>query len=609
MGFSNFGRGIFGGKVFGKKNIAGAAPQRRVGLRTRSEGNALDRLVADVEEMARRQKTTSRYKRQPADFVWEVVRDMAPHERGELLVACTREENAFVEFIKDPSPREQVMTKAREQVLRNDIETEIEAEDLGAVLGLLTGIEGYRTQTYHEDRFAALLALINSAIKKGAYLSAGDCEDLAAMATQIREKDYFRDKANKRKLLARAEKLEKLAGVEVSATEFLMQRCEGAENPWAFADTARPNAQFWADLLAETTAALDEIRRDTKGSGSPAWSKSAETFAAEWPACGEVEPDYAKWRASGAPTAKLKEHNGKRNGWADPEDYRKLPSTIPPAVAHSRYLWTTDQIPGLDVIADLEDPDWTALVEHMITSRRATKATKAWAKEALALCKPIGVETVEARLHDWLALFHTPVLGRVGYTEVRKGERFIGAIAKLEEAHPEWPERHANDIRALGRAIAIVVASGGNDIVSREFHPELVRHDDRSYKNKSATTGLLHMRQPSYANPQGLNTHHTLGGWMRVSVENEEFLRGAVWLTALMPDRARAIEGLEKTAQSAATYLSYGDDAIRSKIIANAAIATLIAMGGSDIDAAVLRLSKVVEHRSIQAPLLKHLNA
>ncbi|EDL48899.1 hypothetical protein [Erythrobacter sp. SD-21] len=64
MGFSNFDRGIFGGKVFGKKTIAGAAPQRRAGLRTRSEGNALDRLVADAESLARRQKTNRRYKRQ-----------------------------------------------------------------------------------------------------------------------------------------------------------------------------------------------------------------------------------------------------------------------------------------------------------------------------------------------------------------------------------------------------------------------------------------------------------------------------------------------------------------------------------------------------------------
>lgn len=64
----------------------------------------------------------------------------------------------------------------------------------------------------------------------------------------------------------------------------------------------------------------------------------------------------------------------------------------------------------------------------------------------------------------------------------------------------------------------------------------------------------------------------------------------------------------KRTAQSAATYTWTGDDGMRSKIIANAAIATLIDMGGNDIDSAVLRLSKVVEHQTIRAPLLTHLN-
>lgn len=95
---------------------------------------------------------------------------------------------------------------------------------------------------------------------------------------------------------------------------------------------------------------------------------------------------------------------------------------------------------------------------------------------------------------------------------------------------------------------------------------------------------------------------------MRLSVENEEFLRGAVWLVALMPDRARAIDALAKVAQTAATYMWTGDDGMRSKIVANAAIATLIAMGGSDIDQPVLRLSKVIENCTINPPLFKHLN-
>jgi hypothetical protein len=415
-------------------------------------------------------------------------------------------------------------------------------------------------------------------------------------------------KADTKKMIARAERLEKLAGVQVSATEFLMQRCEAAENTYAIADKPRPNAQFWADLLAEVTATLNEIRLATKGAAKPVWARTPVAFAAAWPACGEVQPSYAAWSAGEQPVKPLKDDNGKRNGWSDPEAYRGLPGNIALAAAHSRYKWKTDQIPGLDVLADLENPAWTALVEHLITQRRATKATKAWQKEALALCQPIGIAEVEARLHDWLALFHSPALGREAFTNLCNGERFAVALDRLESKHPDWPQAHAHEIAALGRAVAIAVASGRDHGLCPDFHPRLVRLDDHTYKNRSATTGVLCMLNPGYKNTDGGSTYETLSTWMRLSVENEEFLRGALWLAALMPDRARAITALELTAQSAATYTWTGDDGMRSKIIANAAIATLIDLGGADIDAAVLRLSKVVEHQTIRAPLMDYLN-
>jgi hypothetical protein len=75
-----------------------------------------------------------------------------------------------------------------------------------------------------------------------------------------------------------------------------------------------------------------------------------------------------------------------------------------------------------------------------------------------------------------------------------------------------------------------------------------------------------------------------------------------------LPDRARAIAALADVAQTAATYMWTGDDGMRSKIVANAAIATLIGMGGSDIDRAVLRLSKTIDNCTINPPLFKHLN-
>ncbi|WP_447765507.1 hypothetical protein [Sphingopyxis panaciterrae] len=483
------------------------------------------------------------------------------------------------------------------------------AEHLSVLLTLLLGNERLRKDRYTHANFDTLLKLIDSTIRQGAYLSSGDCEALAKMATDVRNDHRSYRKADTKKMIARAEKLEKLAGAEVSSTEFLMQRCEGSDNPWAIATGARANAQFWADLLAETTIALEEIRDGSKSSSNPAWMRSAAAFAAAWPAVGDVVPRFAAWEEGEKPFATLSQHNGKRSGFADPDAYRRLPATIALAHLHSRYNWKSDQIPGLDILADLENPDWTALVEQLITQRRATRATGAWQKEALARCKPLGIEAVEARLHDWLALFHTPVLDRTVFTAICNGERFASSIDRLEEAHPDWPARHAHEVPALGRAVAMAVASEREHQLSPALHTQLIRADDDVYKNTRVTDGILGLAEPPYKPAHGRDTYVSLARSMRVSVENEEFLRGAVWLVALMPDRTRAIDALAKVAQGAATYISTGDDGMRSKIVANAAIATLIAMGGSDIDRPVLHLSKTIENCTINPPLFKHLNA
>lgn len=529
---------------------------------------------------------------------------LTPEERAELLVDLVGR-TAVYGGVHDNSPEARAASNAFWTVWRHEIA--VGKEHLPALLRHLLDCPTYRKDSYVEEQLGKLLKLIADAIRQGGYLTSGDCEAIGAMAADIRGTSSYR-KANTKKMILRAERLEKLAGVEVSGTELLMQRCEGAENPHAVQPVTRPNAQFWADLLAEVTTALDQIRRETKGGTRPAWASSEAAFAAEWPACGSVEPSLQRWRAGGQPVDPLKADNGKRNGWADPEAYRSLPAMIARAEAHSRYRWKSDQIPGLDVLADLENPAWTALVEHLITQRRTPRAVKSWQKAALALCKPLGIGEVEARLHDWLALFHSPALGRQGYTDTVNGERFAAAIDRLEKAHPGWPQTHAREIRALGRAVAISVASRGDHGLCADFHPRLVRLDDHMYKNRSATTGVLGLLNPSYKHEDGRSTYETMSSWMRLSVENEEFLRGALWLVALMPDRARAITALELTALSAATYCWTGDEGMRSKIIANAAIATLIDLGGADIDAAVLRLSKGVEHQTVRAPLMEYLN-
>lgn len=602
MSFMGFGR-----RTFGRKGLADPQPQSSGRIfGGREAGNGRSPFERHFEQAERLARGTS-YPR-PTSKCHEALQMLSPEERGELLFDLVGRSGLFDGYGQDKSMQEQLVHKTQELIWQRDIE--VRKEHLPALLSLLIGNTRLRQDRWLEKPFDTLMKLIGSTIKQGAYLSTGDCAALADMATVIRNGRRSYSKADTKKMIARAERLEKLAGAQVSATEFLMQRCEGADNPWAIAPGARRNAQFWADLLAETTIALEEIREGSKSSRNPAWIRDATAFAKAWPACGEVVPRFGAWEHGGKPFGLLSQHNGKRNGFADPDAYRRLPHTIALAQPHLRYVWNSEQIPGLDVLADLENPDWTALVEQLITQRRATKASVAWQKEALALCQPLGLETVEARLHDWLALFHSPVLDMAVYTDVCNGERFAVAIDRLEEAHPEWPARHAGEIAALGRAVAMAVASEPiAHGLCAAFHPQLIRTNDSVYKDTRVTDGVLGIAMAQYKSKDGRGNYQSIGSWLRLSVETEEFVRGAVWLVALMPNRARAIDALEKVAQTAATYISTGDDGMRSKIVANAAIATLIAMGGSDIHQPVLRLSKAIDNCTINPPLFKHLNA
>lgn len=598
MGVMGFGRKLFGRKGLVEPQLQSV--ETKIGSGGHNFGSSpFERHFEEAERLAR----GTPY---PASGCSKALGYLSPEERGELLADMADRPGLYDGHIKNKPSEEMIAYYTLQAIWQTDIA--VCKEHLGALLTLLIGNKSFRERTYYEKPFDTLLRLINSAIKQGGYLTSGDCEALAQMAAEIRNARSSYRKADTKKMIARAERLEKLAGVSVSGTEFLMQRCEGADNPFALQPGQRPNAQFWADLLAETTIALEEIRQDTKASGNPAWKRDASAFETAWPAVGDVVPQFGMWKEVEKPFGYLSQYNGFKSGFAEPDAYRQLPAMIEIAQAHSRYIWKSDQIPGLEVFADLENPAWTALVEHLITQRRATKATAAWQKEALKLCQPLGLETVEEQLHNWLTLFHTPPLNRVSFKDACNGARFTNAIDRLEESHPDWPIRHASEVRALGRAVAMVVASEQRHSLCVVFQSKLIRTDDNVYKNTRVTDGVLGLPEWHYKLDNDRYGSSTLASGLRVSLENEEFLRGAVWLVALMPDRARAISALASIAQTAATCLSTGDDNLRSKIVANAAVATLLAMRGSDIDQPVLRLSKVIDNCTVNPPLFKHLN-
>ena len=106
--------------------------------------------------------------------------------------------------------QEQVVYKTLEAIWQRDIE--VRKEHLSGLLSLLVGNKRFRENTWYVKPFDTLMKLIDSAIKQGAYLSTGDCAALAEMATDIRSGHRTYRKADTKKMIARAEPVETLAG-------------------------------------------------------------------------------------------------------------------------------------------------------------------------------------------------------------------------------------------------------------------------------------------------------------------------------------------------------------------------------------------------------------
>jgi hypothetical protein len=337
--------------------------------------------------------------------------------------------------------------------------------------------------------------------------------------------------------------------------------------------------------------------------------KSPATFAASWPAAGPVTPAYGDWM-KGADNVRdfavmrelAKKRRKGQQSLVNPNRVRALPGLRALYAPTFAWVWNTAQIPALDILADLERPGWTELLEHLITARMAPRPTAAWRKQAVRLADAAGRDQVAIRLQHWLELFHSPPLDATSFADRMNVDAMDHQVATLNQALPDWPAQIGEGtIAAVGRALAMVAASGGGAALPKVFAPNLLESNDNPYDGKRATEGLLRLSHPRWRDlPRD---------WIRVSLENETLLRGALWLGAEIMDRAAAIAMLEATAMTAAVRLHLGDNSHRSKVVANAAIATLIDLKGSDVDAAVYRLSRAIPDRTINAPLFKAHNS
>ncbi|SFS11817.1 hypothetical protein [Sphingomonas jatrophae] len=608
----------FGRKLFGRKGVAdhpapdAAAPPTRLRSFLRpSETEApqpgtmtFDRLLGELTRSTRDGQVGAYAFKTPLE-------QLSPSERMEVIVSLADEMAELKGYVVgSPSDRASQMEYCYATCLKSEIVAD--KEHLGSLITCLVGSDRYH-RSYRQEEFGALMALMRQAVKAGGFLTSDDCASLAAFATTLRtaaEKE--RGKPDKKALIARAEAIEKFAGVEVSATSLLLERCEPAETGRTLGPCPE-HYLFWCRLLAATAHGVAAIAEDVKSKRRVAWMSDPTAFAERFPAAGPLTPRFRQWEdpalAEDARNfARLRRMlRDKRNGLVAPADFLALPGKRPLVEPMFRFDWRTPNLPALDRLGDLEDPQQTALLEQLISARNAPRPTAKWLKQIVAAAEAVGMSAVEARLHDWLALFHTPVTSPTILADALNIDEMDRGVAHLNALLPHWPVEIGEDgIDAAGHALAVELASGNPSALPTPLTLELFAYNDDYWEGRSPTRGRLKLIVPK--DPRDRWSSPSIFSWQAVSIENEQPLRGALWLVARMPDRARAIDAIERTALSAACRLHLGDNSHRSKVVANAAIATLIDMGGADVQPAILRLSRAIPDRTINPPLIKALN-
>lgn len=618
MAFS-FGKAIFGRKgltqpagtpspSFGASANPGAPEPWRPAAYANFDDLTVEGMYTRCAQMVRGRD------RDPAFAIDDAISALSPAERGELLASLASDAETLSKYHGQSRTRDGWVSRCYRQCFQ--LETEVSKEHLPALLTFLVEDDSYRRNYYHKQ-FATLLRLINQAIKDGGFLTSADVEQLGAFGGTLRlvsEKES--SKANKKTMLLRAEAVEKLAGVEVSATSLLLERCEGAENVYALGERP-PHYAFWAEMFAATIAGLHAITDDLRDKGRPAWLKDRAAFAEAWPAVGPLAPRFGAWNEAAEekfrnfPTLRA---YGKRRTkgdqlFANPERVRALSQFREHLAPTLAWRWDTPQIPALDVLANLESPEWTEMLEHLISGKVAPRPTTAWRKHGLKLAQVIGTETVAARLQSWLALFHTPELTAETLADRTNVEEMDRTVVHLNERLPDWPSLiPPQDIAAAGHAVAMLVASQFDHGLPKPFSAQMMECTDHVWDNQRVSEGQLRIRAVSPKQSNGHDRYESPATWLKVSIENEALLRGAMWLAVELSPRDEAVKLLKAIALAGASRFHLGDQGHRSKVVANAAIATLIDLGGADVDAAVLSLSHSIHDRTINVALFRALN-
>ena len=528
----------------------------------------------------------------------EYVAQLSPAERAELLADVASEADAMRDYPRhnDPDPR----PRLREAAVRACFFAPIEPapEHLRPLATLLCNANQFAGDYFAKDAIK-VVRLLDLAVAKGAHLDAADAAmlDNFAASRRILAEKKERQRETKRACLALAEAIEELTGSTRSATTILLDRCEPADGPRPFAPLP-DDIDFWSALMAETAAALAEIAADLRAKTKPAWLKKADAFASRFPPVGPLSPGFGMWNADalasehhdGRNFANLRDLLKRKRALASPETFRSVReehARLSPLALHD---WSGTAIPAVERLGDLADADTTALLEQLVVTKDGPRPPARWLKATLAIAERIGPDAVQARVLDWLALFHTPCASDAALAASWSTEVIGDAARHLATTFPDWPARvPADQLPAFGAALAIELAAG--DRIGFGSYQSLFFLSERG-------TGALDAHGLRGDAGQGVHRRYAghLYTTLTLSLENEQFVRALVWLLPHLPDRAASIDALERCVLAGvATANAAHDGRRRARAVSTAAVAALQAMDDPDALLALHRLSRTVE--------------
>ncbi|WP_265562236.1 hypothetical protein [Sphingomicrobium arenosum] len=378
------------------------------------------------------------------------------------------------------------------------------------------------------------------------------------------------------------------------------QWCDHQPSPLRF----RPlpyHARFWSDFLALVSDKAEALKSEI--AKKPVWLKDEAAFNDRFRSVGGVPLDFGFWTRDALKDWRGDGRNFKAMKKPEEDNPReRLLAHLPhdELVAERTRLatladleWHRAYIPGADILLGKRSEAEEDLFLMLVESKAQPKAPAKWRKDALKLIHQIGRPKMMDRFERWLALFARPALDETSIGQLHDCHQRALHIALFDRLFPDWKALPDEDLDALADWVALTSIGNHSD------GPCSIYGFLNSYNRLVPDPARIEIIQQGATYPKTDAERYDIGNRYRrpfafPSTPTENALRAVTWLLA---EDAANVPLLEDVA-IAATALK-NSDRLRSKMVANAAIASLGTIGTPEALQALGRLRRTIANKAI----------